>query len=269
MPTKIGRVASRPRSRSPVSRNGKGRHPARARATQQRGGLTRVVHLDRDQAEHPAVQARSPTQASDVVDVVGIVADERGGRIGDDYLAGAHRHGLAVIADQDVGQHVECDPHLVVAVVRAFDDRGVGAEGHVVDEDALGHHAEVHVKFDAVGQRIEALGGIAAVQPEVEREMVAGAGRDDQQRHVVLGGNRCDQAAAAVSAGDTQQICAPSIASRASAAISHLCGPSRSTTVAPRRSASSRRCNRWTFPPPDRGFMMKNGCRGGGTVNSG
>ena len=58
---------------------------------------------------------------------------------------------------------------------------------------------------------------------------------------------------------------APSaMAWRASAPTSMISGPSSRATVAPRASALSLSPNRVTFPPPERGFMIRYGRLGGG-----
>jgi hypothetical protein len=57
----------------------------------------------------------------------------------------------------------------------------------------------------------------------------------------------------------------PATACRASAATSTVPGPSSSATSAPSASALSFSPNLATFPPPDRGFMIKNARCGGGT----
>ena len=95
---------------------------------------------------------------------------------------------------------------LVVAVGRALHHGGIGPEGGVVDERAAGDEPQVDPEFNPVGERVQAPGGIFAVQPEVEGEVVAGAGRDDQQRHIMLGGDGGHQRLGPVTACHPEQV---------------------------------------------------------------
>ena len=66
--------------------------------------------------------------------------------------------------------------------------------------------AEVDPRLHPVPERLEAGGRILPVQPEVEREVVAGAGADDEERHVVLGGDLRHQGLRAVATGHAEQV---------------------------------------------------------------
>ena len=55
-------------------------------------------------------------------------------------------------------------------------------------------------------RRVEACGRVVAVEPEVQREVVAGARADDQERQVVLGRDASDERLGAVPAGNAQQV---------------------------------------------------------------
>src|SRR3712207_9554005 len=81
---------------------------------------------------------------------------------------------------------------LVVAVGGALHDGGVRAEGGVVHERPPVDLTEVDAGLHAVAQRLQAAGGVLAVQAEVEGEVVAGARADDQEgRSVQIGRASC------------------------------------------------------------------------------
>src|SRR3712207_9515729 len=65
---------------------------------------------------------------------------------------------------------------------------------------------EVDAGLHAVAQRLQAAGGVLAVQSEVEGEVVAGARADDQKGHPVLGRDLRDQRLRTVPAGHTEQV---------------------------------------------------------------
>jgi hypothetical protein len=98
--------------------------------------------------------------------------------------------------------------------------------------------------------------------------VVTGAGRDDQQRHLVLGGDAGDQGLGAVPAGHPQQI--GPLGHRPAGQLAHVhhLGPFQQGHGGPEASALSLRPNLATFPPPERGFMIRNGRRGGATSYS-
>ena len=116
-----------------------------------------------------------------------------------------HQSGAAVPGDQ-VGKHVQRRAGLVVPVRRALHDLRVRAEGGVVDERATADHSQVDPQLQPVGQAVEAFGRVVAIEPEVQREVVAGARADDQERQVVLGRDAGDERLGAVPAGNAQQV---------------------------------------------------------------
>jgi hypothetical protein len=75
-----------------------------------------------------------------------------------------------LVAVEQVREHLQGGAPLVVPVGGAADHLGVGAEGGVVDERAVGDDAQVHPQFLAVGEGIQAGGGVLPVQPQVQRE---------------------------------------------------------------------------------------------------
>ena len=87
---------------------------------------------------------------------------------------------------------------------------------------------------------------------------------------ITSNGTSCSAATAATSAwvpsppATPNRSAPPATAWRANAPTSTGPGPSNSTTCAPRASALSLSPNRPTFPPPDRGFMIRYGLLGGG-----
>ena len=62
------------------------------------------------------------------------------------------------------------------------------------------------MQFLAVGEGFQAGRGIVAVQPEVQREVVAGPGADHQEGQVVLGCDSRDQCLGSVAAGDAEEV---------------------------------------------------------------
>jgi transposase len=85
----------------------------------------------------------------------------------------------------------------------------------------------------------------------------------------MLGGDPGHQRLCTVPARHAEQVRAVGHRLPGQAATSTVPGPSSSATSAPSASARSFRPNLPTFPPPDRGFMIKNACWGGGTSRLG
>ena len=160
-------------------------------------------------------------------------------------------------ADEQVRQHVGGGAGLVVAVGRALHDGRVGAERGVVDERPVADEAEVDAQLDAVAEPVEAGRRVLPVQPEIEGEVVAGTGRDDQQREVVLGGDAGDQRLGAVPAGHAEQVGA--VGHRHAGELTDIDGPGtlQQRDLGARASAFSLSPNLATFPPPERGFMIR------------
>ena len=91
---------------------------------------------------------------------------------------------------EHIGHGVQQGADLGVAVARPLDRLGVEAEGDVVDEHAAVDLAEVHPPLAPVDERLESADHIVAINPEVQREMVAGAGGYARVRQPELGGDR-------------------------------------------------------------------------------
>jgi hypothetical protein len=83
----------------------------------------------------------------------------------------------------------------------------VGAERDVVDEGAAVDRGEID---DAFGrsrrQRVERTEDVLAIDPQIQREVVAGAGRDTRVGQPVLGGDRGDEGLRPVAAGHRQAV---------------------------------------------------------------
>ena len=101
---------------------------------------------------------------------------------------------------EHVGRGVEHRSQLRVAVALALDRLGVEPERHVVDEHAAVDLGQVDPALPAGDESVEGADDVVAVDPQVEREVVAGAGRDAGERQVVLGRDRGDERLGAVTA---------------------------------------------------------------------
>jgi hypothetical protein len=93
---------------------------------------------------------------------------------------------------EHVGDGVEDGAQLRVAIAAALHRVGVEPERHVVDEHPPVDLSQIHAPLAAVDERIERADHVAAVDAEVEREVVARAGRDAGVGQVELGGDRRD-----------------------------------------------------------------------------
>ena len=101
---------------------------------------------------------------------------------------------------EDVGHGVEHRPQLRVPVALALDGLGVDPERRVVDEDAAVDLGEVDAVLASRDEGVEGADDVVAVDPQVEREVVAGACRDAREGQVVLGCDRGDERLGAVTA---------------------------------------------------------------------
>ena len=181
-------------------------HSRAVPAADESGCLPGAVHPDGNHAEGAGIEPGAPGQAGHVAHVVGVVADQQRLRALDRGACGLGGQVGALVAFEQVGQLLQGGASLVVAVGGAAHDLGVGAEGGVVDERAVGDDAQVHPQFFPVGEPVQAGGGVFAVQPEVEGEVVAGAGADHQERQVVLGGDAGHERLGPIPAGHPEQV---------------------------------------------------------------
>ena len=147
---------------------------------------------------------------------------------------------------------VEEGPELRVAVLGSLHGLGVEAEGDVVDEHAAVDLGEVDAPLAAVDERVEGADDVVAIDPEVEREVVAGARRDAGVREVELGRDRGDDRLRAVPAGHRQAVGAAS--HRVADQRLEIVAAGSSTGSMSRARASSATWNRSALPPPDLGL---------------
>ena len=150
-------------------------------------------------------RARRP--AGDVPGLVGVVADQHRLRAVEYHLpVGADYEVCSLVAGQQVRQHGQRGAGFLVAVGGALHDLGVSAEGRVIDERTVADQAKVDPQLDAVGQGIQAGGGVVPVQSEIEGEVVAGACGDDHHRDLVSGGDARHKGLGSVATGHPEQV---------------------------------------------------------------
>jgi hypothetical protein len=146
------------------------------------------------------------TEPGDVAHLIGVVAHQH-------RLRAGHRHGTSAdgqrgpaMAGQQLRQDLQRGTPLVVPVGRAAHHLRVGTERGVVDERPVTDDAQVDPLFHAVGERIQAGRRVLPVQPQVQREVVAGAGADHQERKSMLGGDPGHQRLGPVPARHAEQV---------------------------------------------------------------
>ena len=140
------------------------------------------------------------------------------------------------------------------------------AERGVVDEDAAVDLGEVDRRSPPVDEGVEGADDVVAVDPEIEREVVAGTGRDAREGQVVLGCDRGDERLRAVAARGRERIGPGATASRTSCSRS---SPGFSSIGSiPRARASSGRLLLTALPPPDLGFHTTIARFGGSAAGS-
>ena len=136
----------------------------------------------------------------------------------------------------------------------------VDSQRDVVHEHPAVDLGQVDVPFAAVGQRVQRPDDVVAVDPEVEREVVARPGRDAGVRQPVLGGRRGDDGLRAIAPGGGQGVgaafdryldeLAEVVARTQSTARCRACGP-------PGRGGRARPCR-----PPTSGSRRRRACCG-------
>ena len=95
---------------------------------------------------------------------------------------------------------------LGVAVGRLPNGIAVDPERDVVEEEAAVHLGDVDPALDAVGEGVERADEIAAVDADVEREVVAGAGGNADERKVVRESGCGDDGERSVAAGGAERV---------------------------------------------------------------
>ena len=179
------------------------RVPPRSRPAAWRG----VVHRTPSTPSTPAVQPRPAAEAGDVARPVRVVADQhRLGRVDDDAVRPCAAAAARLWPARRSGSISQVVPRLVVAVLGALHDLGVGAERGVVDERPAAIMPRSMRSSTPSVSASRQRGRVLPVQAEVQGEVVAGAGRDHQERHAVLGGDAGDQGLGAVAAGHPEQV---------------------------------------------------------------
>ena len=137
---------------------------------------------------------------------------------------------------------------LAVAVPRALDRLGVHAERHVVDEHPPVDLGEVHPPLPAVDEGVERTDDVVAVDPEIEREVVARARRNAGVRQRALGGDRSHDGLRAVSPGHRQRV--RTAFDRGPDERLEVVAPLQLDRLDPPRAASSARAKCSALPPP-------------------
>jgi hypothetical protein len=107
---------------------------------------------------------------------------------------------------QHVGQHGLGGLRLGFAVPLLVHDRGIDAEGDIVDKQAVPHGGVVDASFNAVAKGMEAETRILPVDPEVQSEMVSRPRRDAHEGKIVLDGDGGDEGLGTVAAGHAQTV---------------------------------------------------------------
>ena len=95
---------------------------------------------------------------------------------------------------------------LGVTVGRLPNRVAVDPERDVVEEEAAVHLGDVDPALDAVGEGVERADEIAAVDADVEREVVARAGGDADERKVVRECDCCDDGERSVAARGAERV---------------------------------------------------------------
>jgi hypothetical protein len=179
-------------------------------AAEQARRLQGAGDLNGHHTEDAAVQPSPAAQPRQIPSSVGVVADEQRLRRRELHAVCLRLQPRTSLALQQRREHVQSGRELVVSVGGSVDNLGIGAEGGVVDEDPVADGPEVNLQLDAVGQRVQARGGVVTIETKVCGEVITSAGGDDKERDAVPGGNAGDQALGAVTAGHAEQVGAPS-----------------------------------------------------------
>ncbi len=97
-------------------------------------------------------------------------------------------------------------PRLRVAVLRLVDGIAVDSDRDVVQEAAAVHIGQVDAPLDALAERVERADRVAAVQPEIEDEVVPRAPGDGHERESERRGGGRDDALRPVTAGHAERV---------------------------------------------------------------
>ena len=160
--------------------------------------------LQHRHSEFAAVDPRARARADGPPEPVGVVGhqDHRRRLVRGAVLTapGELARRAARLRTEHVGRGVEDRAQLRVPVSLALHRLGVEPERRVVDEHPPVDLGQIDAALPTVDERIEGADDIVAVDPQVEREVVAGTGRDAGERQVVLGRDRRHERLGAVAA---------------------------------------------------------------------
>ena len=204
--------------------------------------------------QQPVVDPRPGARADRAPEAVAVVGDEdrrAGGVLVPSGPGPAQVQPLA-LGSQHLGQRVEDGPQLRLPIALALDGLGVEADRDVVDEYAAVDLGEVDPPLATADEGIERADDVVAVDPEVEREVVAGPGRDTGIGQILLGGDHGNDGLGAVAAGHRQRV--GSIGHRAAHELLEVGAELQLDRLDARARASSARWNFSAFPPPDLGL---------------
>ena len=95
---------------------------------------------------------------------------------------------------------------LGVPILGRSHDGRVQAERHVVDEDPPVDLGEVHRPLPRFPERVERSHHVVPIQPEIEREVIAGPRGDDHHRNPSFGGDARDERLRPVAAGHPDHV---------------------------------------------------------------
>ena len=172
------------------------------------GGLAAGRPVEHEDAEPPGVEGGAGAGRTRRLERVGVVRHEHDRGVSvcaaalvDELQAGSRRAGA-----EHVRGGLRERARLGVAVRLLPHGVAVDPERHVVEEEAPVHLGHVDPPLDGVGEGVERADEIAAVDADVEREVVAGAGGNaDERKHVreaSCGHNR----ERAVASGDSEGV---------------------------------------------------------------
>ena len=182
------------------------RVPGREGGEERRGAALRPDDK-RDDAQPARVQLRPASPPGDGL-AVGVVGDLDHVRT---VVFGAVRPGESqverlAVGTKDPRQRRQGCVDLRVAILGGAHDRGVQPKRHVVHEHVAVQVGEIDPAFHGVAVRVQRAHHVVAVEPEVEREVVAGAGGDDHHRQPGLRRDRRDHRLRAVPARHAEHI---------------------------------------------------------------
>ena len=164
--------------------------------------------VEHDDAELSAVEGRPGAGRTRRLEGVGVVRHEhdRGVAMGAAAVVHELQAGCRRARSEHLRGRLRERARLGVAVGRLPNRVAVDPERDVVEEEAAVHLGHVDPALDAVGEGVERADQIAAVDAEVEREVVAGAGGNADERKVVRESGCGHDGERPVAAGDAERV---------------------------------------------------------------